>query len=441
MKRVLIDLTDLELWNGHHGGTQRVVYGIAKNFFAEKDSQEYDVVFIAFSAQNRRFYETSFEPIYKRVEDQKTDNASQDHPRTQPLKTRLKQNIRPYVPESVRKSHTARMAATKSIEVARRTAGFAKRSLVRNRFAPTGQAIEFKKDDVVLVLGKPWDNLDIQRTLTAEKTKAGFKLVQVVYDLIIPFHPNLHHPSLFTSYTQHMFEAVTASDLMLPISKSSGNDLKKFCQILELPVPAMKVVRLGDEIIETIDGVKPDQRIENEFIACIGTVEIRKNHTLLYYAYKLGIERGIKLPQLVIVGGQGWLTGDFQYLVQNDPELNDKIIILNNVNDSGLSWIYENCKFTVYPSMYEGWGLPVAESLARGKLCIASKASSIPEIAGSLAEYFSPYNPEECLSVVSTYLNPNILKEKEEAIVAKYKMTSWHQTFQEVNESLLKLIS
>lgn len=435
MNRVLIDLTDLELWGGQHGGTQRVVYGIAKNFYSQQQSLGQEIVFITFSARKKTFFRTDFAPIYQRVESQKSHAKAEAVTQTVSLKRRIKQNASPYVPESLRRNEAARHVVVKSLKVAGRVARAARVEPLRQKIAKTrlSERIHFQKDDTVLMLGKPWDNLDIQKTLSADKQRVGFKLVQVVYDLIICLQPQLHHTDLFTHYTQHMFEAVSASDMLLPISESSARDLREFCKRLNLPTPAINVIRLGDEMVDNAaTAKKPDARIKDTFIACVGTVEIRKNHILLYYAYKLGLEKGLDLPQLVIVGTRGWLADDLQYLVKNDPSVKDKIIILNKINDAGLNWIYKNCLFTVYPSMYEGWGLPVAESLAYGKLCIASNSSSIPEIAGNLIDYFSPYDAGQLLEVIIKYLDPKTLHEKEAALLNSYKPTTWGKTFKQV---------
>jgi glycosyltransferase involved in cell wall biosynthesis len=439
MKRLLIDLTDLELWNGNHGGTQRVVYGIANNFFLNAEALDYEVQFISFSDVDKTFHKTSFAPIYERTESQKTSAEPSNGPVIS-RKARLKYRLRPYVPEAVRKSPAARKAAIKSLSVALKASRQAKSLAVQMKSKSaikSGENITFAADDVVLVLGKPWDNLDIQATLTREKARLKFKLVELVYDMIIPLHPELHHPDLFAPYTQHMFEAVAASDLLLSISKSTAKDVKTFCAKLNLTCPPITTIRLGDEV-DVVSGIvaKPDDRINKQFVACVGTIEIRKNHTLLYYAYKLAAQRGINLPQLVIVGSRGWLTGDFQYLVSHDSDVKDKIIILDNVTDSGLAWIYANCAFTVYPSFYEGWGLPVAEALNYDTFCIASNSSSIPEIAGDLIDYFSPYNVEELLQKIVTYQDKTELDKKTAMLAEKYKTTTWQETF----ESILPLL-
>jgi glycosyltransferase involved in cell wall biosynthesis len=439
MSRILIDLTDLELWNGNHGGTQRVVYNISKYFYLTGESLEQKVEFMAFSDTDDAFHLAGFAGIYEKVESRRAAETYNDSPGLS-RKAKLKHRLRPYIPEAVRKNKQARQVAIKSVSIGLRLSKqVARRSKTlrpKSRRSLSGRVV-FRPDDIVLILGKPWDNLKIQETLSRQRNAVGFKLVQVVYDLIISLQPQLHHPSLFTAYTQNMFNAVSDSDLLLPISKSSARDLKQFCQALNLKVPKTAVIRLGDEIVDDPgdDLVKPDAGIKDRFIACIGTIEIRKNHMLLYYAYKLGQEKGLDLPQLVVVGSRGWLSGDFQYLVENDPALKDKIVILDSVNDAGLQWIYKHCLFTVYPSLYEGWGLPVAESLAHNTFCIASNSSSIPEIAGDLIDYFSPYNADECLQKLMTYQDKAEL-DKRTALLVNYKTTTW----QETAEHVLKLV-
>lgn len=441
MSRILIDLTDLELWNGHHGGTQRVVYNISKYFYLERENLGKQVEFIIFSNKDDAFHTASFTGIYGKVESLKDAAGQHDGPLGLSRKTKLKHRLRPYVPETIRKSKKTRQAAISSISIGLKLSNKVRGASKSLKITPKAlsERVTFQKDDTVLILGKPWDNLKIQDILSKQKNETGFKLVQVVYDLIISLQPQLHHPSLFTAYTQNMFNAVSNSDLLLPISKSSARDLNQFCKLLNLEAPKTEVIRLGDEIDDDSgdDLAKPDKRIKDRFIACVGTIEIRKNHMLLYYAYKLGLSKDTDLPQLVIVGSRGWLSGDFQYLVGNDPELKDKILILDDISDKGLQWIYKNCLFTVYPSLYEGWGLPVAESLAYGKMCVASNSSSIPEIAGSLIDYFSPYNAEECMQKLITYQDKAELDKKTELLVKNYKPTTWQETSEQVLKSII----
>lgn len=213
--------------------------------------------------------------------------------------------------------------------------------------------------------------------------------------------------------------------------------------MLHLPMPRTRVIRLGDEIELTEEMLnataKPDAKIDDDFLLCVGTIENRKNHMLLYQTYKLAAERNVELPQLIIAGGRGWLSDDVQYLINHDPAVAKKIVIIYSPSDSVLSWMYQNCLFTVYPSLYEGWGLPVAESLAYGKVCVSSGISSMPEIAGDLLTYFSPNSTDECLKALQGMLDAKARQKAEDRIKQSYRATSWKDTYDQVVDAITEL--
>jgi glycosyltransferase involved in cell wall biosynthesis len=170
----------------------------------------------------------------------------------------------------------------------------------------------------------------------------------------------------------------------------------------------------------------------------VGTIEARKNQALLYQVWSRLLETyGASVPKLVIVGHPGLLSSDFVTLVK-DSAMRNHVVILKDTTDSELVWLYEHCLFTVYPSIYEGWGLPVAESLARGKYCITSESSSMPEIAGDLVDYHSPWDSGECYNLIAQAIgDARFLKEREAAIRARYKTTAWKETA----ESIVRFVS
>lgn len=430
INRILIDLTDLEHWQGIHGGIQRVVYGIAKEFYL--DSASYEIAFVLFDDKNKVFIHTDFKPIMERTEKTATSELSNSSVEPQGAGDAT----------GSRDEHKYRNGFFKIAHGYKNIMslfGVSKTSASETE-THTKQVV-FKPGDTVLVLGKPWDNLDIQRTLSGAKKVHSIKITQVVYDLVISLHPHLQNPILISSFNEHMTMVVRDSDLLLCISESTKSDVLEFAKLQKIGPPPAKVIRLADALDETslTHQECPDPRLKEPFIACVGTVEIRKNHALLYYAYKLAKERGIDLPPTVIVGGRGWLTGDIQYMIEADLEVKKKIFILDKVEDNGLAWVYKNCLMTVYPSMYEGWGLPVAESLAYGKLAISSESSSMPEIGGELAEYFSPYSPEQLLDRIVENLATSKRSKKEEQIKQHYRTTDWRQTYTSVMEYIKEM--
>jgi len=134
---------------------------------------------------------------------------------------------------------------------------------------------------------------------------------------------------------------------------------------------------------------------------------------------------------LVLAGSVDPSSNDFLRVVTADPLIQDRVFVLQGLSDSEIAWLYENCEFTLYPSLYEGWGLPVAESLWYGKLCITSFASSLPEIGGDLVKYFDPHNVVELADLVHRFhSNQEELRACEFAITTKFVPYPWAMTAQ-----------
>lgn len=427
-RTVWIDLTDIEKWTGQHGGTQRVVYGIAEEYYLKKLENKLQVKFFVFDESSKRFYETSFEPIRQRVEQAGAapQVANTGHTKKQVIKQRLIRYTPRMLRENVPLKHFVKYVGNRSIANTHSVYKRIKRH--KPLTAARMNEVSWDNNSTVLLLGKPWDMPDFTPAIIRLKLKYSFRLTAVIYDLVIPLYPHLHSPQLFKNYTQYMLEIARGADILLPISKSTEKDLFTFCKKLSIPKPKTRVIRLGDNLSVSENPSAPVQDIQKEFILCVGTIEIRKNHTLLYYVYKLAAERGIRLPQLVIVGRPGWLAGDIYYLLKTDPSIGNKILVLENVSDNGLEWLYQNCKLGVYPSFYEGWGLPVAESALHNKLVLASHASSIPEIAGDLMEYSSPYDSNEMLEKLIKCLDNNYLATKEKMLKKNFNRSEWSDT-------------
>src|SRR5262249_57204973 len=101
----------------------------------------------------------------------------------------------------------------------------------------------------------------------------------------------------------------------------------------------------------------------------------------------------------------GWLFDKWCADLKASGHLNGKIVLLHGLSDAEVQQAYRRCLFTVFPSFCEGWGLPVAESLAHGKFCVASNRTSIPEVGGGLVDYFDPANEEDALAKIERPLS------------------------------------
>ena len=300
----------------------------------------------------------------------------------------------------------------------------------------------FKSGDWIVSMGLDWDVLDL-KSLYKIKTQVGFKVAFVCYDLIPVLYPHLCLMDVANGFSSYFVNVAWVSDIIFSISNNTQNDLKSFLDDVGSPIPQLNVIRLGDNAPhKTLQTVKIDDvhplLSDNPFILFVSTIERRKNHESLYKAIRLLIDDEKKdAPLLVFVGMQGWGVSDLLSDIAKDPLVSGRILILNNLSDSELSTLYKHCQFTVFPSLYEGWGLPIAESLSYGKFCLASSTSAIPEVGRDLVDYIHPWDTFKWASEINKYSNNSkTLRSKENKIASDYKITDWSITCQAITKSI-----
>jgi glycosyltransferase involved in cell wall biosynthesis len=306
------------------------------------------------------------------------------------------------------------------------------------RDASTG--LHFGAGDRVLVLGRGWDAGPVQAALAVEQLSGAVRVVQVIYDLVPVLLPSTVAAGFPARFATYLRELLTVSDGLVAISARTRADVLSFAVDHGLTPPTIETVRLGDTVPGAIQ--EPVAELESRrFILAVGTFEPRKNYWLLYQALKLAVEAGRELPRLVIVGRLGSATraGVAHSALTRDPQLAGAVTVLHSATDGQLEWLYRACLFTVYPSLYEGWGLPVAEALSRGVPCIASSAGAIPEIGGELVDYCSPYDPAALLGLIERYLEPGFLDARRREIRVGYRGRSWDEAFEEFDAAVDRL--
>ncbi len=405
MSSIDIDVSHIMAWQGRLTGIERVEYHLINYYFNKTEAR-----FVAWDPTLDKFVILE-KPDIKRLILEKPFKTDQGEPvkSTRSLINRVVQKLERQL------KHTRQ--STKS--------------------GP--EIYEVKSGQNLVVLAGLWDNMSYVHGLQSIQ-KSGVKLVHVVYDMIPILQPQYivdFLPPIFESYITTILPICSG---VLAISESTARDTELVLKARGLNVPDIKAFRLGDDLPESGPAVKPFGVNDNFFLS-VSTIESRKNHILLYYAYKLAAERGTELPEMIIVGKRGWHTENFQYLVENDPVTKDKIRIMDNIDDSGLRWLYENCQAVIFPSFYEGWGLPVAEGLYYGKVVLSSNTSSLPEIGGDLVDYFSPYSSEELLSLITTYhQEPKKLAAREKEITLNYKTVEWLGASKEFDNKLSRIL-
>ena len=294
---------------------------------------------------------------------------------------------------------------------------------LKRRLLPSANATI--SGQTVVVLAGLWDSQSYIDGLI--KLSHHNKLVHVVYDMIPLVTKGFvvdFMPPIFENYFYSVLPVCTG---VMAISKSSAKDTVKILKQRNVALPKVDSFTLGEDIVRAKKDVKPSG-VAGDFILSVGTVEARKNHMLLYYAYKGLMQQGVELPKLVIAGRKGWLTEDMCYMLEHDEDVKGMILIKETITDSELSWLYKNCLFTVFPSFYEGWGLPVAESLSYGKVTLSSNTSSLTEAGVGMADYFSPFSTDELTVLIHKYLDAPKRAAREKLITMSYKSNNWQTT-------------
>jgi glycosyltransferase involved in cell wall biosynthesis len=133
--------------------------------------------------------------------------------------------------------------------------------------------------------------------------------------------------------------------------------------------------------------------VSGDFWLSVGTIEPRKNQRRLVEAYARYLALGGTPMPLVLAGGKGWLMDNFQKHL-NELGIDARIIMTGYVTDEELIWLYRNCFVNLYPSLFEGFGLPVLEGMQFGAPTLTSNTSSLPEVAGNAAILLDPEDIE-----------------------------------------------
>lgn len=157
----------------------------------------------------------------------------------------------------------------------------------------------------------------------------------------------------------------------------------------------------------------------------VGTIEPRKNHKRLLKAYAMLKAQKGEIYPLVLVGGKGWLMEDFQNEI-NLLGLKNDVRVLGYLDDVALQWLYQNCFAFIYPSLFEGFGMPVLEALSCGAAVISSSATSLPEIVGDAGVLIDPNDVGQIYKAMDNLLEGrvNCLELKEKAL-HQSKNFSW----------------
>jgi glycosyltransferase involved in cell wall biosynthesis len=299
--------------------------------------------------------------------------------------------------------------------------------------------------DVFLSVGAFW-NVSGEGLLLQELKNRGVILGVLVHDVISVTDPEYFDVGATKIFLKGLGAALTFADFLLTTSEYNKASLIEHMAAHDLPPVPVHVVPLAHELspaapTDAAISRLVDRVTRTDYVLCVGTIEVRKNPTYLFNIWRLMVRGGrVNIPTLVFVGRPGWLVQDFMAQLKACHDLDGRIVLLHDVTDVELALLYQKCLLTMFPSWAEGWGLPVGESLAHGKISLASRAGGIPEVGRELVDYIDPYNACDGLDRLVRYLDdPELRRTREREIARHFDPRSWRSVADDVLNSALAL--
>jgi len=302
---------------------------------------------------------------------------------------------------------------------------------------PIGSKADFRRGDVFLFLGAFWHNPNHVHRIEKAVFVDDMKFALMVHDLIPVNHAYWFSQELTRWWSEKLKDLLRMADHIFVNSQFTANEVRSFVSDNDLRIRPITTVRLGDPtFVRASNAAHPGKANGSvdpqygglNFVLMVSSIDIRKNQKFLLPIWsRLIRELGrVATPDLLLIGKNGNGSDEFLSLLGESAELKGKVVVLNRVRDGELAWYYQLALFTVFPSLAEGWGFPVAESLSCGKVCVSSEIDSTREVGGDLVSYFALNDFGGAYRLIKDLIvNPAERAQLESIIANQYQPTEW----------------
>lgn len=273
------------------------------------------------------------------------------------------------------------------------------------------------------------------------------KYVMTIHDLANIKFKNIdqnHINGIILNYA--LKKAARIADRIIAVSEATKDDIIDLCKV---PENKIKVIYEGSVLYDIKDLVNVNNietynkyHIKERYLLFVSTLQPRKNISVIVEAYIRYKDISGSAIQLVLAGGKGWGVEDVLNRI-NECKYKDDIVLTGYISEQEKMALYEGCTAFVYPSLYEGFGIPVLEAMKFGKPVITSRVSSLPEVGGDIAFYIDDPKNYKALAdqmIVVTQLDQQSIKTIEEKSIAHEKKFTWEKCAIETMELLSELL-
>lgn len=253
----------------------------------------------------------------------------------------------------------------------------------------------------------------------------GQRLVVTVHDLAFRLFPRLYPAAWRNLFRLGLRRAVRRADAILTVSRNTAEDLVEATRVDPGRVHVTPLAASLPASEAPLEPVLDRLKVSRPYVLFVGTLEPRKNLVRLVRAYRRAAGTGLP-HSLVLAGPMGW--GGQALLRELRLAGPGNVILTGQAGRDDLDALYRGADAFAYPSIYEGFGLPVLEAMSRGVPVVTSNASSLPEVAGDAALLVEPRSVPEIADAIVAALEDETSRRLRAAGLARAERFSWEET-------------
>ena len=267
------------------------------------------------------------------------------------------------------------------------------------------------------------------------------KKVVTIHDMVVKAYPETVRFRTKHLLNTGMKKSMKRADVIITDSEFSKSEIEKYFPQYSHKVQVVYCGVNSDKFYPVVEKVKRSLDIEGEYFLYLGTIEPRKNLERLIEAYSLLLKKDENVPRLVMAGGKGWLNSNiYQKVVE--LKLEKYVQFTKYIPDEDLCPLINGATAFVFPSIYEGFGMPPLEAMACGVPVVCSKEASLPEVVGDCAVMTDAYDPQSIADgMYRIYSDKALAEELRVRGLQRAKEFTWHRFSEKLHgiyEAVLK---
>lgn len=315
-----------------------------------------------------------------------------------------------------------------------------------------GKTIDPGSTQVLILPDAYWTRRDIWKTVQAHRS-AGALIATIVYDLIPLTHPQFVGSKRSQKFKNYLDQVIRYSDTIVAISETVAQDVRNYIADQPDTSQLCRDIRsfvLGAELSipssdSTHGSIRPiinslfDTAYKNPPYLMVASFDPRKNHQQALDAFDLLWKTQPEL-NLCFAGRTGSMCGELMKRIENHPKFERGLWVFHDLSDIELHYAYERCSGVLLPSIVEGFGLPIVESLWHGRKTFASDTPIHREVGGKHCEYFQLHNPEDLANCVRSWeaIRQDAIQNRHGARPSdRFRPTTWHQSASQLTDIVL----